>query len=120
MKVWVGPEGRTVATVGIEQALDYQLEAASSSAELSWSLASTAEWRGGYNQLLCRYRHLSSTDELSDLVSCMDTACCGGEVAAANGGRVPKSGLGAATADLVASINGTELDSAQWAGQGRG
>ena len=50
----------------------------------------------------------------------MDTACCGGEVAAANGGRVPKSGLGAATADLVASINGTELDTAQWAGPGRG
>ena len=50
----------------------------------------------------------------------MDTACCGGEVASANGGRVPKSGLGAATADLVASINGTELDSAQWAGPGRG
>ena len=69
------------------------------------------------NQQLGRYRHLSSTDELSDLVSCMDTACCGGEVAAANGGRVPKSGLGA---DLVASINGTELDSVQWAGQGRG
>ena len=50
MKVWVGPDGRTVATVGIEQALDYQLEAASSSADLSWRLASTAEWRGGYNQ----------------------------------------------------------------------
>ena len=59
-------------------------------------------------------------DELSDLISCMDTACCGGEVAAANGGRVPKSGLGAAAADLVASINGTELDTAQWAGPGRG
>ena len=49
LKVRVGPDGRTVATVGIEQALDYQLEAASSSADLSWSLASTAEWRGGYN-----------------------------------------------------------------------
>ena len=123
MKVWVGPDGRTVATVGIEQALDYQLEAASSSADLSWSLASTAEWRGGYiiyNQQLGRYPHLSSTDELSALISCMDTACCGGEVAAANGGRVPKSGLGAAAADLVASINGTELDGAQWAGPGRG
>ena len=55
MKVWVGPDGRTVATVGIEQALDYQLEAASSSADLSWRLASTAEWRGGYNQQLGRY-----------------------------------------------------------------
>ena len=55
MKVWVGPDGRTVATVGIEQALDYQLEAASSSADLSWRLASTAEWRGGYNQQLSRY-----------------------------------------------------------------
>ena len=120
MKVWVGPDGRTVATVGIEQALDYQLEAASSSADLSWRLASTAEWRGGYNQQLGRYPHLSSSDELSALVSCMDTACCGGEVAAANGGRVPKSGLGAAAADLVASINGTELDTAQWAGPGRG
>ena len=61
MKVWVGPDGRTVATVGIEQALDYQLEAASSSADLSWRLASTAEWRGGYNQQLSRYRHLSSS-----------------------------------------------------------
>ena len=58
MKVWVGPDGRTVATVGIEHALDYQLEAASSSADLSWRLASTAEWRGGYiiyNQQLKKF-----------------------------------------------------------------
>jgi len=97
---WVGPDmlGRTVASIGVDNALQYQMEAASSSPDLVWSLNSDSSWK----------------QELHDLVSCIDTRCCNGQVAVANGGHVPKSVLKSFLGSGVVSINGTDLNSVKW------
>ena len=99
---WVGPDtlGRTVASIGVDNALQYQMEAASSSPDLVWKLDSDSTWK----------------QELHDLVACVDTSCCNGQVAVANGGHVPKSGLKSSPGSGVMTINGTDLNSAQWIG----
>ena len=97
---WVGPDmlGRTVASIGVDNALQYQMEAASSSPDLVRSLNSDSSWK----------------QELHDLVSCIDTRCCNGQVAVANGGHVPKSVLKSFLGSGVVSINGTDLNSVKW------
>ena len=97
---WVGPDslGRTVAAIGVDSALDYQLEGVSSRADLAWNLESDAAWR----------------QELRDLVTCMDTACCNSEMAATSG--VPKMFLPGAkkSSDGVNTIQGTDPFTATW------
>ena len=96
---WVGPNtlGRTVAAIGVDSALGYQLEGASSRPDLAWSLESDAAWRS----------------ELRALVTCMDTACCNSEMAATSG--VPKMFLpGAKKSTGVNTIQGTDPFKATW------
>ena len=89
----MGPDtlGRTVAAIGVDSALDYQLEGVSSRKDLAWSLESDAAWR----------------QELTDLVTCMDTECCNSAMAATSG--VPKLFLpGAKKSTGVNTIVGTD------------
>ena len=90
--MWVGPDslGRNVAAIGVDAALQHQLEAVSSRSDLAWRLGSDATWR----------------QELSDLVTCLDTACCNSDIKNTGGG-VPKSGpsLGQGASII---INGTD------------
>jgi len=74
---WIGPDGgtgRTVATIGVDRAVDLQLAAAASSPDLSWKIGSTQDWH----------------NKLHEILTCIDTKCCGGAVAAGPGG-IPKS-----------------------------
>jgi len=86
---WVGPGGfgRTVAAIGVDNALMGQLSAAATRPDLSWKVGSTQDWH----------------DSLHSLLTCMDTACCGGSVAQSPG--IPKSVK--SLAKLI-TFNGTE------------
>jgi len=73
---WVGPGGfgRTVAAIGVDNALLGQLSAASTRPDLSWKIGSTQDWH----------------DSLHSLLTCMDAKCCDGSVSKTTG--IPKSG----------------------------
>merc|ERR1711892_634857 len=73
---WAGPGGfgRTVAAIGVDNALLGQLSAASTRPDLSWKIGSTQDWH----------------DSLHSLLTCMDTKCCAGAIAQSPG--IPKSG----------------------------
>jgi len=94
---WEGPDayGRTVASIGIDQAQQYQQEALSSRNDLVWMLESDDSWR----------------QELRDLVTCLDTSCCNGAITSSGGG-VPKT----YTQTAVVGINGTDIGSVEWLG----
>jgi len=97
---WVGPDslGRTVAAIGVDSALDYQLEGVSSREDLAWRLKSDATWR----------------QELSGLVTCMDKECCSSAMASSSPG-VPKMFLpGAKKSSDVNTIQGTDPYTAEW------
>ena len=81
-----------MAAIGVDSALEYQLESASSRAELAWKIGSDEEWR----------------TELTSLLTCVDTQCCNSALASLPYG-IPKTMSGA---DLT--INGTDPNSAQW------
>jgi len=74
--VWNGPDGgygRTVAAIGVDNAVTSQLQAASTSPDLSWKIGSTQDWH----------------NELHSLLTCIDAGCCDGKIAAEVG--IPKS-----------------------------
>ena len=82
-----------MAAIGIDSALEYQLQSASSRADLAWKIGSDPAWQ----------------EELTGLVTCVDTQCCNSALASSPAG-IPKTMQTAA--DLT--INGTDPASAQW------
>ena len=84
-----------MATIGVDAALQYQLESAASRPDLAWRLSSESSWRS----------------ELTSLVTCADTQCCNGHLAASHAG-IPKTGP-LVDAGLV-TINGTDPLTAEW------
>jgi len=74
---WVGPGGydRTVAAIGVDNALLGQLQGASTRPDLSWKIGSTQDWH----------------ENLHSLLTCIDTKCCGGSVSSVSG--IPKSSV---------------------------
>jgi len=84
---WVGPGGfgRTVATIGVDNAVSKQLSDAATRPDLSWKIGSTQDWH----------------DALHSLLTCMDTACCAGGISQAT--AIPKSGI----PSKLITINGT-------------
>jgi len=83
---WVGPSGygRTVATIGVDNAMLDQMKQTSTRPDLCWKVGSTQDWH----------------DSLHSLLSCMDTACCNGDIAKTTG--IPKSGV-----KRLVTFNGT-------------
>lgn len=74
--VWNGPDGgygRTVAAIGVDNAVEGQLQEASTSADLAWKIGSTQDWH----------------NELHSLLTCIDNGCCEGSIGKTVG--IPKS-----------------------------
>merc|ERR1712013_106913 len=92
---WAGPGGfgRTVAAIGVDNALLGQLSAASTRPDLSWKIGSTQDWH----------------DSLHSLLTCMDTKCCDGSVSKATG--IPKSGKSTRTSLEIMDGKGTGTSS---------
>ena len=81
-----------MSAIGVDSALEYQLQSVSSREELAWKIGSDKEWQ----------------EELTSLLTCVDTQCCNSALASLPYG-IPKTMAGA---DLT--INGTDPASAQW------